>query len=474
MQTNGTSLAVAQVIGLLLQLRWLTLVNERHPFAAVVPVGLIVSTMVLLLSGILTFRPRKATAAKTNGICVLMPSIIATVAGAVLFLLAGWLRLAPPASVGRLLSCMVYLAITTPFVVIVSQTLVPEFAKAVRHSSWFRRTATLMFGVGVFGILLFSVEIVCGLIIRTRPLQSAKVYEGDYLSPGAFYRHDQLLGTALEPSRKVHSRLTIDNRLVWDVDYSTDPMGRRTTIHPEGSIPEKFAVFFGCSFLFGEGATDSETIPSQFSALAPSWRAYNYGVPGYGTQQMLAILESNRLKDQVSEKTGVAIYLYLPEVHEARVVGEMDVVNSFASEHPFYELDRDGQPTYRGSFRDGRPLTTGLYDVLGKSQLVRCLGLNFPKRTQAHYELLGAMVAKSRRLFLEQFPEGRFIVAQFPGTSHRLLQSVPELTPDDYPDLCTLFDPSAPEYHFVGDGHPTPLANRAVAEKIAACLYGHD
>ena len=53
----------------------------------------------------------------------------------------------------------------------------------------------------------------------------------------------------------------------------------------------EFVIFTGCSFVFGEGVNDNQTLPYLYGKQNPAVRCYNYGFPGYGTQQMLAVLQ---------------------------------------------------------------------------------------------------------------------------------------------------------------------------------------
>jgi len=334
--------------------------------------------------------------------------------------------------------------------------------------SWKLRLLAGGLGLTTSLLLLVVAEFVCSRLLAKQSPGPRKVYTGDYLDPGAFFRQDRELGIALEPDRRVACRLTVDERPVWDVHYSTDQYGRRRSVFPGTQVPAATAVFFGCSFLFGEGSEDNQTIPSSFSRLSPTFVAANYGVPGWGTQHMLALLQTGTLKRQMAAPVKLGVYLYLPEVHEARVVGEMDIINGFGAGFPCYELDAAGLPARLGTFSSARPLTVGLYGLLGKSSTRAFLGLNFPRRSPRHYLLTAAIIERSKELFLEQFPDSRFLVVAYPDPDPETLtlKTVREKGLEVL-DLANLFDPGDPQFQHVGDGHPTPAANRLVAKAIA-------
>ena len=68
--------------------------------------------------------------------------------------------------------------------------------------------------------------------------------------------------------------------------------------------------FFGGSQTFGEGLNDDETIPALVQKKTRVHRVYNYAYRGYGPHQMLRMIETNALKDQLKETNGIAFYQY--------------------------------------------------------------------------------------------------------------------------------------------------------------------
>ncbi len=56
-------------------------------------------------------------------------------------------------------------------------------------------------------------------------------------------------------------------------------------------------LFFGCSYTFGDGFEDSESMPYQFQKFVGGrYQAFNYGYTAYGAHQMLPILENEKEK----------------------------------------------------------------------------------------------------------------------------------------------------------------------------------
>lgn len=446
---------------------WDTFTHERHPSLALVPLHVVWFVACVILWDRLGFAllglPRLYN--RPWSLRTLLTAVSLLTAG--LYVAGSAVGLAQAFSLGRLLVVLSFSVLVLPLALGCVQA-----TSAFRLRLLLRKQGVAPVLAGLVSLVLCAaflsgLDAFFGFLNARRPPGPRKVYEGEYLSPGAFYRSDADLGIALLPETSVQCRLQIDQRQVWDARYSTDRFGRRTTSLPVNGQPDMCAVFFGCSFLFGEGSNDDQTIPSAFAAAAPEYRAYNYGVPGYGTQHMLAILESDRLPQEITEPRGLGIYLYLEDVHEGRVVGDMDIVNGFGADFPYYRLNSDQTVTRQGTFATGRPVTHWLYSVLGSSQTRAWLGLNFPRRSAAHFALTAAVVKNARDLFLSQFPDSRFVVAVYPkpGLHRRSLQLMVDAGVEVV-DLSTLFDPGADEMHFAGDGHPTPLANQTVAEAL--------
>ena len=111
---------------------------------------------------------------------------------------------------------------------------------------------------------------------------------------GGYFGDDDELGYAPAPGRRVTSRKTMGKQLVYDVAYTFSGQGARVT---KGDRNGDTWLFMGCSFTFGEGVNDDETLPAYFSAgLGHQANVVNLGFHGYGPHQMLRSLETDRLR----------------------------------------------------------------------------------------------------------------------------------------------------------------------------------
>jgi len=250
--------------------------------------------------------------------------------------------------------------------------------------------------------------------------------------------------------------------------YTTDDYGRRIVPeHSENREKKFFALFFGCSYTFGEGLQDNETLPFYYSLFQPSVKPYNYGLSGYGPQQMLEHLKRENIKDEIAEQQGILIYIFIDH-HINRVIGTMRSYSLWADIMPYYVLDQSNNLVRKGSFRTGRPLLNKLYWLLNRSQVVKALNLDYPRINKKHFELTARMFLESQKLFYKKFGSDKYYILFYPGSRYvQNLKPYLQKFGISYLDYSGLFNPSDPQYHIPSDVHPNSHALKLIAEKIA-------
>jgi hypothetical protein len=127
-----------------------------------------------------------------------------------------------------------------------------------------------------------------------------------------FMLDDASLGYVAQPGKHNARKLTRAGDVVYDVIYSIDGDGFRVTPQAEGTRTSA-AYFLGCSYTFGEGLFDDETLPYYFGSLNPEVRVKNFGMHGYGLSHSLVVLE-----DRVPEK-GVLVLVLTSPWHAFRI-----------------------------------------------------------------------------------------------------------------------------------------------------------
>ncbi|MGZ3742194.1 MAG: hypothetical protein ACXVB9_22680, partial [Bdellovibrionota bacterium] len=153
------------------------------------------------------------------------------------------------------------------------------------------------------------------------------------------------LGYRLQPNlRALPGRLRQGGKTVYDITYSTNRFGWRVT----PVVPEARAdvFFFGDSALFGQGVADNATLPARFEAeMKGSVMAHNLGVPQWGPQQTLRLLELSGEKPELMMGRVTKAYYLVTRAQLARLSGE----SAESAGSPRYEI-RGGEAVFAGHF----------------------------------------------------------------------------------------------------------------------------
>jgi hypothetical protein len=228
----------------------------------------------------------------------------------------------------------------------------------------------------------------------------------------------------------------------------------------------------GCSFAFGYGLKEDQTLAFYLDSIL-GYRGYNYGVSGHGTQQTLALLQSRDLRAEFEEANGLMVHLFIDE-HIKRLIGSRRLIKLWASNYPYYHL-RGDKLVREGSFWTGRHITSRFYRIISQSAFIDLFDIDIPWYTSdAHVQLFRAVLKKSKREFLRQFPEGRFVVIIGPNASlaERVVDALNEADVEVL-DLSELLDKNNRRYriHWT-EAHPNANYYRDVAMAFSHYLQG--
>ncbi len=279
-----------------------------------------------------------------------------------------------------------------------------------------------------------------------------------------FYEHDPDLGYRHKPSVKVEVRKKHKGKVLYDVSYTTDRYSRRVTV-PRNEA-DKALIFMGCSYTFGSGVNDDQTLPSQVAALMPECQVVNYGQDGIGAQHICEIMRAKEIQGHGIAKKAAVIYTFL-HVHIRRAIGVPAITRAFGKNFPWYERE-NGTLVRRGRFSD-RP---GDWDW--KLSYRRKNGI---KNWYGEYiidedaRLVCALLGEAKRLFESQFESQGFYVLLFPQRQGAYTERVAEgcrkqgFTVLDYRDLLGEMK-NEDDFFIPNDGHPLPSTYKMIAEQI--------
>jgi hypothetical protein len=296
------------------------------------------------------------------------------------------------------------------------------------------------------------------------------------LEPG-FEHFDARVGNLPVAGRRSRARaFTADGRLLYDVHYSIDPQSRRLTQNLHSGPCSEALLVMGCSFVFGEGLEDAETLPSQLGVAAPELCSYNYGFRAWGPGNLLQRVRMPGFAAEFPEQQGRAVYVFIDH-HLARLVGNLSLSRLnpiWRWVLPDFRLDSQGRLEFRGIMARSRPLESRIHRLLGASGLLRHFTVDFPARFgEQDYRLFTSVVTELKAELARRKGIREFTLVFYPGS-----QLAPVLIPYlqgagirvlDYSrlDLGKLVEsPAIP-----GEGvHPSAAANRVLAERLARDL----
>jgi hypothetical protein len=211
--------------------------------------------------------------------------------------------------------------------------------------------------------------------------------------------------------------------------------------------------------------------------LSSGYRAYNYAVPGYGPAQFLVLASQGRLRKEVAEQEGYAVFFLIPG-HVGRVMGSSLVSTRWGRHFPYYTLDDRGGLVAHGDFAHGRPLMTLAYFFWSKSNLAERFAVGLPLRhTDDDYRLTAKLLAESGGQVGSQLHLCGFCVLLGPPSNDAELRVDQSLRDGlvrekvDVLDYTRVFDRSQATYRVSDyDYQHSTLGNRVMAEQLVSDL----
>ena len=200
--------------------------------------------------------------------------------------------------------------------------------------------------------------------------------------------------------------LSKGNHVIYDQVYKTDKNLLRVPL-PENESASIHAIFAGCSYTWGEGLKDEETLPWFFQTNAKNVQAYNLGFPGGGVNTLLRYTELFDLKNITNKKNGFFIYTFMSN-HFDRFFARYNFLSWAMKDMPYYEIEGK-RPVYKGKIKG--------HSAYKKFHTARKAGLEHTLlRTQKTEEWsereisdFTLAVKELERRYHDKFPQGQFV-----------------------------------------------------------------
>ena len=300
--------------------------------------------------------------------------------------------------------------------------------------------------------------------------------EGSYTQD--YFGDNEILGYGpLKDSMTVTSRMVLNgsNTVVYDVVY-TIRQGLRYTPNTKANS-KKHALFFGGSFMFGEGLNDNETMPYYYNEYKDcQFEVRNYGFHGYGPHQALAIIESKVVKDEelLDAEAVNAFYFFIP-THIARAKG-----SSWDQAGPRYEVV-DGKLRHEGTFKENRiwllrnKFGEKILTIWDRSKIYNSFFLQ--KIEDRDILRTALIIEKMKELLTERNMNFSVILSKSNGVESelekysrdKLMQLLKEKGVTIYriEDIIDDYENSGDKYAIKNEGHPNSLHNKIVGKFLA-------
>lgn len=287
----------------------------------------------------------------------------------------------------------------------------------------------------------------------------------------ALHLPDPELGHHLHPDTTVTHTLTVNDSLIYEVDYTIDGNGRRVVSENDSTRNGGNILIDGCSFAFGWGVADSLTLSAHLSRLKPTERIYNLATSGYGVQQVFMHSKDSEYLDDLDDPLTV-YYLFIDE-HVRRLNGSRRLMGLWAQQFPYLTME-DGNVVNNGSFQQARFWKTLLWKTLGKSALIWTTDLDIPwYDSDEMIELTAQTLRATKTNYHDSFPASEFVVVIAPGSKNGQ-RLIPLLEEEGvaFLDLSGLLDPSEKQYriHWT-EAHPNGLYYQELANAILDYEY---
>jgi hypothetical protein len=264
-----------------------------------------------------------------------------------------------------------------------------------------------------------------------------------------------------QPNSDLREEIRDFDHVVFDQTYHIDEFGRRLTGKPISS--KHFIALFGCSFTFGVGLKDEQTLSADLAKDLKT-QTYNYGIPGGALNQALYRFKTENIRKQIPQKNGIFIYLPI-ESHISRVTGSYPSV-VWMKTTPYY-VRKNGHMEYDGTIGSAHPYLSWFYEKVGKILDDGSGSRQFPKYFQSDYNYFCDLTEDFGKEVIKQFPGSKFIVVNHPIASIPK-EAVACLEKRNIQVVNLPFEKG--ELPRLADNHPAAGANEKIANALKPIL----
>ena len=388
------------------------------------------------------------------------------------------------------------------FSTIAASLLILQFAPAAFF--WLLLTWAAALWAAMLGVrgswpraILFNLGIVACMLAGIEAYLLTHEYTPRVFSPG-FMVPDDALGWAPAKGMQAKAMEFASAGLfhhpvgkITDKMYTIDSNGLRVAPPYRNDDLAGTVLFFGCSYTFGAGLNDDETLPYQVGIQSDGrFRTVNFAFVAYGSTQMLAAIETGMVGRAVDTTPRYAYYVAIPH-HVWRAAGRVGWIHH----QPRYVMDAKGTPHQAGYFEGRKSLARELgfawpfegplnwvEGKLNKAAIWRRFLVLDSRITDDDILLYLAMVRRSQELITTRYPGIQFRIILWPGQGGSVAQqSTYEKIRDGFlwmgipvdlvEDILPGYNSDREKFQLSAmDTHPNALANSLLAQYVVSKL----
>ena len=206
-------------------------------------------------------------------------------------------------------------------------------------------------------------------------------------------------------------------------------------------------------------------------AVNPDYKSYNYGVMGFGTQQVALLFDPqiNTInKETVPEEKGFAIYTYIDD-HLNRVYGSSGYFRWASPISPNVYIENDSLV-----IKEWPKTQLIVAQLLNEINIFYCFNIchSYPKK-DSFYKRFASIINYSAKKYWELKPGNHFFVSIYPGYGNDLnwtqyldekIVVLPVNPPSDYDN------DKKYKIHPVYEYHPTEVSNEYYVQELAKLI----
>jgi len=283
------------------------------------------------------------------------------------------------------------------------------------------------------------------------------------------HENRDFVGVSPLRNSQIIDKFIYNDSVIFNVVQTVDSNGIRYT-PGEASENAEHILFFGCSFTFGTGLNDNETLPYFFQNTSKGqYKSINMGFNSYGAHQTLGIIQGKHEEKTLQGQKPKAAFFTAITDHVFR--GPRYIDESFG---PKYSLNSNGKLVFEGikqtnfEHRENR-----LRYHLSKSLVLRRILFGRRKATYSQIDFMVALVHQASVEFESRYgtPFYCLLWNEFgsePGLYTTLLEklTLKNIKVIEIDKILPDYNENLTQYLFHQDGHPNAYANQLIAEYL--------